>query len=164
MKQFLNKQEAASNRSFFSSLSCFLLYRLQYMHYITASYGWITPLKQALHLKQLYLLLQSGWRGLMLPLPQELSDQWRERESSQGWGVHGESINGQIQSDDSAPTQQTHIFFLTWHTSFGAVHTACHHDAPFDHRHYDLQHVSDRHILDLHPGWCLLQVDGGARG
>lgn len=36
----------------------------------------------------------------------------RERVSSQGWGVHGEGINRQIQSDDSSPTQQTHIFFF----------------------------------------------------
>ena len=68
---------------FFLSLSlspAFYCIGCTYMHYITASYGWTTPLKQGLHLKQRYLLLQSGWRGLMLPLPQELSDQWRERE------------------------------------------------------------------------------------
>lgn len=57
-------------------------------------------------------MLQSGWRGLMLLLPQELSDQRGERESSPGWGVHEESINRQIQSDQSSPTQQTHIFFF----------------------------------------------------
>lgn len=121
-----------------------------------------TICKAGLHLMQLYLLQQSGWRGLMLLLPQKLSDQWKERVERGGESMERiEAERAPVQSDVQATLHphSRHTVFLRWHRS----HPVYHHAAPFNHRHCDREHLTNRHLLDLPPGRCLLQVADGAR-
>lgn len=62
---------------------------------------WMSSIyKAGLHLMQLYLLQQSGWRGLMLLLPQKLSGQWKERVERGGESMdRGEADREAIQLD-----------------------------------------------------------------
>ena len=112
------------------------------MHdYITKSYGWAAFVKAGLHLMHLYLLPQSGWRGLMLLSPQKLSDQWKESAERGGEPMgrveaEKESIQSDVQATRLPPQRSRHTFLgdcVRWHR----YHRVRHHAAPLNHRHLD---------------------------
>lgn len=90
-----------------------------------------------------------------------------ERESGEGWGVHGEARSrwrGDLirHTGTLRPHGRRTLFFEA--RRLKRVHLVCQHAAPSNHWHHDREHLPHSRLLDLHPGWCLLQVAVGARG
>lgn len=104
----------------------------------------------------------------MLLLPQKLSHQWKESTERGGESTQRVETDRQaiLLLQPFTHTHTQHQLFLSFFLFFRLTQIfskTCHHVAPFDYRHHDSEHLSNRLLLGLHPGRCLLQVADGAR-
>lgn len=102
----------------------------------------------------------------MLLLPQKLSHQWKESTERGGESTQRVETDRQAILLLQPFTHTQHQLFLSFFLFFRLTlifSKTCHHVAPFDYRHHDSEHLSNRLLLGLHPGRCLPQVADGAR-